>query len=92
MFPRVTGKRFFSKNPIQFRLLVSSPAWVINSGTCFSIIPMGTKNMFATLCSYPLPTNAMIGNIHDSIFPDVFSDEAANHTARQTSQLHAIPR
>lgn len=79
-------------NPIQFRLLVSSPIWVINSGTLLSIMPIGTKNMFATLCSNPLPTNAMIGKIHASIFPEVFSAEAAIHTARHTSQLHAIPR
>ena len=78
-------------NPIQFKLFVPSP-WIIYSGKSFSMIPMGTKNMFATLCSYPLPTNAIIGKTHDRIFPEVFSAEVANHTARQTSQLHAIPR
>lgn len=92
MFPRVTGNRFFSMNPIQFKLVVFRPIWVINPGTSCSIIPMGTKNMFATLCSYPLPTNAMIGKMHARIFPEVLSAEAAIHTARQTSQLHAIPR
>ena len=91
MFPRVTGIRFFSMKPIQFRFAVFSPTCDTNPGTSFSIIPMGTKNMFATLCSYPLPTNAMIGKMHARIFPDVLSAEAAIHTERHTSQLHAIP-
>ena len=72
MFPSVTGIRFFSRNPIQFRLVV---VWVINPGTSCNIIPMGTKNMFATLCSYPLPTNAMIGKMQARIFPDVLFAE-----------------
>ena len=54
-------------------------------------IPNGMKNMFATLCSNPIHTNAMIGNQIPTILPMISSDALANHTAKHTSQLQPIP-
>ena len=57
----------------------------------FKNIPNGMKNMFATLCSNPIHTNAMIGNQIPTILPMISSDALANHTAKHTNQLHQIP-
>ena len=52
---------------------------------------MGIKYMFATLCSNPDATKAIMGKKMANIFPIVCLAEKAIHTARQTSQLHPIP-
>ncbi len=53
---------------------------------------MGMKYMFATQCSKPEATNAMMGKKMPKIFPTTSWDAIASHTARQTSQLQPIPR
>ena len=78
MFPIVTGIRF-PKIVAQF-----TPSAPKN-------IPNGIKNMFATLCSNPMVTNAIIGNHIPKILPMISSDAYAKYTAKQTSQLHPIP-
>ena len=52
--------------------------------------PKGMKNMFATLCSNPMVTNAIIGNQIPRILPMTSSDALANHTAKHTNQLQPI--
>ena len=46
--------------------------------------------MFAILCSSPDATNAIIGKNIPKILPVISCDAIANHTARQTNQLHNI--
>ena len=53
-------------------------------------IPNGIKNMFATLCSNPMVTKAIIGNQIPNILPITSSDALANHTAKHTNQLQPI--
>ena len=50
MLPRVTGTKLLIKIVLQVTPLAPKN------------IPNGMKNMFATLCSNPIHTNAMIGN------------------------------
>ena len=78
MFPIVTGI-MFPRAVAQF-----TPSATKN-------IPNGIKNMFATLCSNPIVTNAIIGNQIAKILPMISSDAHAKYTARQTSQLQPIP-
>lgn len=78
MFPIATGI-MFSRAVAQF-----TPSAPKN-------IPNGIKNMFATLCSNPIVTNAIIGNQIPKILPMISSDANAKYTARQTSQLQPIP-
>ena len=78
MLPKVTGIKLLMKNCAQ---VTSAP----------KKIPNGMKNMFATLCSNPIHTNAMIGNQIPKILPMMSSDALANHTAKHTSQLQPIP-
>jgi hypothetical protein len=48
--------------------------------------------MFATECSNPDVINNQIGKKIANILPIAFSAPVAIQTARQTSQLHKIPR
>ena len=79
MLPRVTGTKLLIKIVLQVTPLAPKN------------IPNGMKNMFATLCSNPIHTNAMIGNQIPTILPMISSDALANHTAKHTSQLQPIP-
>ena len=54
--------------------------------------PTGMKYMFATLCSKPAATNALIGNRIAKILSVVVRAEYVSHTARQTRPLHKMPR
>ena len=54
-------------------------------------IPNGMKNMFATLCSNPIHTNAMIGNQIPKNLPTTSSAALAKYTAKHTNQLQPIP-
>ena len=78
MLPRVTGIKLFTI--IVLQVTPSAP----------KNIPNGMKNMFATLCSNPMVTKAIIGNQIPKILPMISSDALANHTARHTSQLQPI--
>jgi len=68
MFPRVTGKRLFTRNPYIVKadrsgtLIRISWAAAIISGFCFRSSPAGMKYILATECSNPRATNAVIGN------------------------------
>lgn len=48
--------------------------------------------MFATECSNPSATKAVIGKTMAMIFPLTVRALSDNHTARQTSVLHSTPR
>lgn len=78
MLPRDTGIKLFIIIVLQF-----TPSAPKN-------IPNGMKNMFATLCSNPIHTNAIIGNQIPNILPIISSDAFASHTAKHTSQLQPI--
>jgi hypothetical protein len=65
---------------------------VANETGAPSAIPRGMKNMFATLCSRPMATNALIGSHTASALPGRLAADAACHTAMQTSQLASTPR
>lgn len=43
-------------------------------------------------CSMPKATKAIVGNQRAAILPIVSVEAAAANTAKQTSQLHPIPR
>jgi len=52
---------------------------------------MGMMNMFATLCSNPIATNAEIGNQTPTALPGRSFAADANQIAKQTNQLHKTP-
>ena len=78
MLPKVTGIKLLMKNCAQ---VTSAP----------KKIPNGMKNMFATLCSNPIHTNAMIGNQIPKNLPTTSSAALAKYTAKHTNQLQPIP-
>ena len=77
IFPNVTIIKFNIKSKIP----ILAP----------SIIPIGMKNIFATLCSNPHKTNNIIGNQHANILEITSCDAVAIHTAKTTITLHSIP-
>ena len=78
MLPMVTGIKLFTMILPQF-----TPSAPKN-------IPNGMKNMFATLCSNPMVTKAIIGNQIPTILPMISSDALAKYTAKHTNQLQPI--
>ncbi len=53
---------------------------------------MAIKYMFATECSKPDATKAIMGKKIAHILPVISVAAILSHTARTTSQLHKIPR
>jgi len=85
--------RFLTKNPYQVRFEASiAPADAARTeGIPFISIPMGMKYMFATECSNPDATKAVMGKNIAKILPATSRDAIAIQTARQTSQLQPTP-
>ena len=79
MLPRVTGIKLAVKKWLK---VMSAPR----------AIPMGIKNMFATLCSRPMATKAQIGGHRPRILPGRLLAAPAHHTATHTSQLARMAR
>ena len=61
-------------------------------GRAFVNMPAGMKNIFATLCSKPMATKAMIGKKMPKILPTMSFAASASTIARQTSQLQRMAR
>jgi len=63
MFPIVTGTRLWARNPVHVRWEspVTGCAAAMKAASLFTKRPNGRKYMFATLCSKPAATNAVIG-------------------------------
>ena len=53
--------------------------------------PIGKKNMFATQCSKPAATNALMGSRIPITLSTTVRAEKPIHTARQTKTLHMMP-
>ncbi len=91
MFPIVTGMRLFKKNFPSVKL-AKSPALLVNVGSAHLINnPIGTKYIFAILCSKPAATNAVMGRIIAAIFPPTVLAAKVIQTAKQTRRLHIMP-
>ena len=78
IFPIVTGIKFHQMNCAHVTLAPS-------------MMPAGMKYMFATQCSKPEATNAMMGNQMPKNFPIMAFDEKASNIATFTSMLQAMP-
>ena len=83
IFPRVTGIKFAVKKFPKVKM--STEPWAAK-------IPVGIKNILATLCSNPQRTKVKIGKKQAKIFPIISCAPKDIHTARQTNQLQPIPR
>mmetsp|Transcript_49832 Transcript_49832/g.112068 ORF Transcript_49832/g.112068 Transcript_49832/m.112068 type:complete len:233 (+) Transcript_49832:279-977(+) len=77
--PSVTKMMFFIT---MSATLMSAPA----------ILPRGRKNMLATECSRPMPTNIGMQDQIPKILPGRSAAETARKMAMETSQLHSVAR
>jgi len=97
MFPKVTGIKFLTRKPATVKLpsIIDCPAipWAAaRTSSCpFNANPIGMKYMFATLCSKPDATNAVIGKITARILSIVLRPLKASQIARQTRTLQRMP-
>jgi len=92
ILPKVTGTKLHMK-PAKFKL-VKSIELLTNfkiSWSVFASIPAGIKYMFATECSKPRVTKAVIGTIMAKILSVTVWQAKHNHTAKQIRVLHKIP-
>src|SRR3989338_1342261 len=98
MLPIVTGNKFLYRKFCQVKFTISGAlpnkvvAASITLASFLTNSPIGIKYIFATECSNPIATNAVIGNIIENILSTTLLPEKQSHTARQTSVLHIIPR
>jgi len=89
----VTGSRLLMKNALHVRPERSSPVLAAKAGSKSLITkPMGTKYIFATLCSNPAATKAVMGKIIAAILSTVLRALNVSQTARQTRILQSTPR
>ena len=95
MLPIVTGSKLCTKNECHESVdnwSAVRPERATTCGTDFIKIPLGMKYIFAILCSYPDATNVAIGNKIAKILPITLFELVAIQTAKQTNQLHKMPR
>lgn len=76
IFPSVTN----TKLVINWTIVIFAP----------NAIPIGIKNMFATLCWNPHNTNNIITVQHEANFDIISWDAVAIHTAKTTKILQSI--